>query len=83
VKAITVVERGLTKLETAVCPDMSRAVTAIVGAIIGLAAISFGFREHFGTWYIDGVWGYAGAAITGALVALVVRAAVSKEFGWP
>jgi uncharacterized membrane protein YeaQ/YmgE (transglycosylase-associated protein family) len=62
---------------------MSHAVTAIVGAIIGLAAIWFGLREHFGTWYIDGVWGYVGAAITGALVALVVRAAVSKEFGWP
>jgi hypothetical protein len=62
---------------------MSHAATAIVGAIIGLAAIGFGLRVHFGTSYIDGVWGYVGAAITGALVALVIRAAVSKEFGWP
>jgi hypothetical protein len=56
---------GLTKIETTVCPDMSHAVTAIVDAIIGLAAIWFGLREHFGTWYIDGVWGYVGAAIFG------------------
>ena len=60
---------GLTKIETTVCPDMSHAVAAIVGAIIGLAAIWFGLREHFGTWYTDGVGGYVGAAITGALVA--------------
>ncbi len=46
---------------------MSHAVAAIVGAIAALALIWFGLRLHFGTWYVDGAWEYAGAAIVGGV----------------
>jgi hypothetical protein len=62
---------------------MDKVVTALVGGAFGLGAIRLGMRLHFGSWYVDGAWGYAGAAVAGALVALFVRWALRKEFGWP
>jgi hypothetical protein len=61
---------------------MGKVITAVVGALIGLGAVR-GLRFHFGSWYIDGPWGYVGAAVSGALVALVVRYAMRRELGWP
>jgi len=62
---------------------MSEAITALIGAAFGIGAIRLGMRLHFGSWYIDGPWGYVGAAVAGALVALLARYAIRKEFGWP
>jgi hypothetical protein len=62
---------------------MDWVVTAAIGALLGLVAIRLGMRLHFGDWYIDGYWGYVGAAIAGAFVALLVRWAMRKEIGWP
>jgi len=50
---------------------------------LGIGAIRLGMRMHFGSWYIDGAWGYVGAAVAGAVVALLIRYAIRKEFGWP
>lgn len=58
------------------------AVTALVGALLGASAIVFGLQFHIGTWYAEGPWAYAGSAVGGALLALVVRYAIGKEYGW-
>jgi hypothetical protein len=62
---------------------MDKVITAIIAAALGLSAIWFGLRLHFGSWYVDGPSGYVGAAVCGALVALLVRRAMRKELGWP
>jgi hypothetical protein len=62
---------------------MQTIITAAVGAAIGVAAILLGLRFHMGDWYVDGVWGYIGAALAGALVALIVGAVMRRELGWP
>ncbi len=62
---------------------MDKMITALIGAALGLGAIWFGLRLHFGSWYVDGPWGYVGAALCGALVALLLRHALRRELGWP
>jgi hypothetical protein len=62
---------------------MDKTVTALMGGVLGIGAIRLGMRLHFGSWYIDGAWGYVGAAVAGAVVALLIRCAMRKEFGWP
>jgi hypothetical protein len=62
---------------------MDKAITALIGAALGIGGIRLGMRLHFGSWYIDGPWGYVGAAVVGALIALLVRYAIRKELGWP
>lgn len=62
---------------------MDKAVTALIGAALGIGSIWLGMRLHFGSWYIDGPWGYVGAAVVGALIAFLVRYAIRKELGWP
>jgi len=62
---------------------MDKVITALIGGALGLGAVWLGMRLHFGAWYIDGPWGYVGAAVGGALIALLVRYAMRKEFGWP
>jgi len=62
---------------------MDKAIAGLIGAALGIGAIRLGMRLHFGSWYIDGPWGYVGAAVVGVLTALLVRCAIRKEFGWP
>ena len=62
---------------------MDKTVTALIGGVLGIGAIRLGMRMHFGSWYIDGAWGYVGAALAGAVVALLIRYAIRKELGWP
>jgi hypothetical protein len=62
---------------------MDKAIAGLIGAALGIGAIRLGMRLHFGSWYIDGPWGYVGAAVVGVLIALLVRCAIRKEFGWP
>jgi hypothetical protein len=62
---------------------MDKVITALIGGALGLGAVWLGMRLNFGAWYIDGPWGYVGAAVGGALIALLVRYAMRKEFGWP
>jgi len=52
---------------------MDKTVTALIGGVLGIGAIRLGMRMHFGSWYIDGAWGYVGAAVAGAVVALLIR----------
>jgi hypothetical protein len=61
---------------------MDKAITALVGALIGVIAIWGGMRFHIGSWYVDGSWAYVASAVTLALVALVVRWTLRKQFGW-
>ena len=60
---------------------MGKVMIALVDALLGVGAIWLGLRFHFGSWYIDGPLGYVGAALAGAVVAIVLRYAVRKEFG--
>jgi hypothetical protein len=62
---------------------MDKAITALIGAALEIGAIRLGMRLHFGSWYIDGPWGYVGAAVVGVLIALLVKCSIRKEFGWP
>ena len=62
---------------------MDRLVTALIGAVAGPCAIRLGMRLHFGSWYVDGPWGYIGAAVAGALVALLIRWTMRRELGSP
>ena len=62
---------------------MDKTIAALIGGVLGIGAIRLGMRMHFGSWYIDGAWGYVGAAVAGAVVALLIRYAMRKEFGWP
>ena len=62
---------------------MDKAIAGLIGAALGIGAIRLGMRLHFGPSYIDGPWGYVGAAVVGVLIALLVRCAIRKEFGWP
>ena len=62
---------------------MDKAIAALSGAALEIGAIRLGMRLHFGSWYIDGPWGYVGAAVVGVLIALLVRCSIRKEFGWP
>ena len=62
---------------------MDKAIAALIGAALEIGAIRLGMRLHFGSWYIDGPWGYVGAAVVGVLIALLVRCSIRKEFGWP
>jgi hypothetical protein len=36
---------------------MGNIITALIGAIAGLAAIWFGFSFHVGSWFVEGSWG--------------------------
>jgi hypothetical protein len=58
---------------------MNKMVTALIGAVLGLAAIWMGFNFHMGPWIIDGPWATLGAAVGGAIVALIMRYAIGKE----
>lgn len=60
---------------------MTTAAYALLGAIAGMLAIYLGLRFHLGQTVIDGVPAYIGAAIAGAVGALVVRYAVRKTLG--
>ncbi len=61
---------------------MANIITALLGAIIGLAAIWLGFTIHIGSWFIEGPWGAAASAVTGAALALIIKYAISREYGW-
>jgi hypothetical protein len=60
---------------------VDKAITALIGALLGVPAIYFGLSFHVGTWHIDGPWAYVGSAISGALVACLVQYAVRKNYG--
>jgi hypothetical protein len=62
---------------------LDKAITALVGALVGAGGIYFGLRFHIGDWFIDGPWAYACSALGGALVALLVRYAIRKDYGLP
>jgi hypothetical protein len=62
---------------------MQTVIAALIGAALGVLAVWLGLRFHIGSWFFDGITGYAGAAIGGAFVAIVVRYALSRTFGWP
>ncbi len=61
---------------------MLNILTAFAGAILGLATVWFGLSFHIGPWFITGSWGAAASAVTGAAVALFLKYAVGKEYGW-
>jgi hypothetical protein len=68
----------------AVFERLSRSPTfvALAGACLGVLALAAGLHLHFGAVVVDGLWGYIGSAVIGALLALVIRYAVRKEYGW-
>jgi hypothetical protein len=56
-------------------------VYALLGAAIGAGVIWFGLRFHIGSWFFDGAPAYVGAALVGAVAALIIRAAIRRHFG--
>ncbi len=60
---------------------MDNAIAALIGALIGIGAIYFGAHFHIGDWVVDGPWAYVGSALSGALIALLVRYAIGKNYG--
>ncbi|MFT3732107.1 MAG: hypothetical protein QM780_11925 [Hyphomicrobium sp.] len=62
---------------------MGNVVTALIGAFVGVGAIYFGANFHIGDWIVNGSWAYVGSAVCGALVAILLRYFVRKEYGLP
>lgn len=60
---------------------MANILTALVGAIFGYAVVWLGFTIHAGSFIIDGPWANVVSAVTGAVVALLIKYAISKEYG--
>jgi hypothetical protein len=70
-----------TLLECTMGERMRSAITAAIGAALGLAALWLGLRFHIGSWFLDGPISYAAAIIAGAVVALIIRRLLGKELG--
>jgi hypothetical protein len=52
---------------------MSTVVVALIGAVLGTVPIWFGFNFHIGTWWVGTPAAYPLAAVSGAILALVIR----------
>jgi hypothetical protein len=57
-------------------------LAGLIGAIGGAAIVASGPRFHVGSIFFDGFAGYGGAAIAGALAAVLIGWALRKELGW-
>ena len=57
------------------------AIYAALGAIGGMLLIYMGLNFHIGSTIYQGVPAYIGAACGGAVVVLIVRYAVRKQYG--
>ena len=62
---------------------MANLIAALLGALAGWLAVSFGLSFHIGPWFVDGPWLPVASCVGGALVGVFVRYALSREFGWP
>jgi hypothetical protein len=62
--------------------NMRLLLAGLIGAIGGAAIVASGPRFHVGSIFFDGLAGYVGAAVAGALVAVLIGWALRKELGW-
>ena len=60
---------------------MSTILSAFLGAIAGVLLAMLGLRFHIGSWFLDGVAGTIAAALAGAVMAVIVRLAIRRQYG--
>jgi len=58
---------------------MSKVVVALIGAVLGTVPIWFGFTFHIGTWWVGPPAAYPLAAVSGAILALVIRYFAARQ----